>query len=35
MALQQADYGYIREDGRVVLNGVASELVSNEDVKDI
>ena len=34
-ALQQADYGYIREDGRVVLNGVASELVSNEDVKDI
>ena len=35
MALQCADYGYIREGGRVVLNGVASELVSNEDIKDI
>ena len=35
MALQCADYGYIREDRRVVLNGVASELVSNKDIKDI
>ena len=35
MALQHADYGYIREDRRVVLNGVASELVSNKDIKDI
>ena len=35
MALQHADYGYIREDRCVVLNGVASELVSNKDIKDI
>ena len=35
MALQHADYGDIREGSRVVLNGVASELVSSEDVKDI
>ena len=35
MALQHANYGYIREDRRVVLNGVASELTSNEDIKDI
>lgn len=35
MALQCADYGYIREGGRVALNGVASELASNENIKDI
>ena len=35
MALQHADYGYIREDRCVVMNGVASELTSNEDIKDI
>ncbi len=34
MALQYADYGYIMESGRVVMDGPASELATNEDVKE-
>jgi branched-chain amino acid transport system ATP-binding protein len=34
MALQYADYGYIMESGRVVMDGAAAELRSNEDVKE-
>jgi len=34
MALKFADYGYIMESGRVVMDGVASELANNEDVKE-
>ena len=34
MALRYADYGYIMERGRVVMDGVASELANNEDVKE-
>ncbi len=34
MALQYAKYGYILENGRVVMDGVASELRENEDVKE-
>jgi branched-chain amino acid transport system ATP-binding protein len=33
-ALRYADYGYILENGRVVMDGAASELVANEDVKE-
>lgn len=34
MALKYADYGYILESGRIVMDGPASELASNEDVKE-
>ena len=34
MALRYADYGYIMESGRVVMDGIASDLASNEDVKE-
>ena len=34
VALRYADYGYILENGRVVMDGLASELASNEDVKE-
>jgi branched-chain amino acid transport system ATP-binding protein len=34
VALRFANYGYILENGRVVMDGVASELASNEDVKE-
>ena len=34
VALRYANYGYILENGRVVMDGVASELASNEDVKE-
>ena len=34
MALQYADYGYIMESGRIVMDGRAEELRSNEDVKE-
>ena len=34
MALKYADYGYIMESGRVVMDGLASDLASNEDVKE-
>jgi len=32
-ALSIADYGYVIETGRIVLEGEASELLKNEDVK--
>jgi branched-chain amino acid transport system ATP-binding protein len=34
IALRYADYGYILENGRVVLDGDAATLRSNEDVKE-
>ncbi|MBI3436273.1 MAG: ABC transporter ATP-binding protein [Proteobacteria bacterium] len=34
MALRYASYGYILENGRVVLDGEASALSENEDVKE-
>jgi branched-chain amino acid transport system ATP-binding protein len=34
MALKYADYGYILESGRIVMDGPASELANNEDVKE-
>jgi branched-chain amino acid transport system ATP-binding protein len=33
-ALQVASYGYIMEQGKVVLDGTAAELQANEDVKE-
>ncbi|HEY7788794.1 MAG TPA: ABC transporter ATP-binding protein [Casimicrobiaceae bacterium] len=34
VALRHANYGYILENGRVVMDGVASDLANNEDVKE-
>ncbi|MFX8199589.1 ABC transporter ATP-binding protein, partial [Acinetobacter baumannii] len=34
MALRYADYGYILENGRVVMDGAAADLRENEDVKE-
>ncbi len=34
IALRFADFGYILENGRVVMEGSAEELRSNEDVKE-
>jgi branched-chain amino acid transport system ATP-binding protein len=34
VALRYADFGYILENGRVVMEGAASELAANEDVKE-
>ena len=34
MALRYAKYGYIMENGRVVMDGAARELADNEDVKE-
>ncbi len=34
VALRFADYGYILENGRVVMDGAAAELAKNEDVKE-
>jgi branched-chain amino acid transport system ATP-binding protein len=34
IALRYANYGYILENGRVVLDGSAEELRGNEDVKE-
>jgi branched-chain amino acid transport system ATP-binding protein len=34
MALQVADDGYIMENGKIVLDGTAQELLNNEDVKE-
>ena len=34
MALKYATYGYILENGRVVLDGAAADLSENEDVKE-
>jgi branched-chain amino acid transport system ATP-binding protein len=33
-ALQVASYGYVMEQGKIVLDGTASELADNEDVKE-
>jgi len=33
-ALDLATYGYVMENGRVVLDGSASDLIDNEDVKE-
>ncbi len=34
LALKAADYGYIMENGKIVLDGPAAELINNEDVKE-
>jgi len=34
VALRYADYGYILENGRVVMDGAAQDLATNEDVKE-
>ena len=34
IALRYANYGYIRENGRVVMDGAAVDLSTNEDVKE-
>ena len=34
VALKYADYGYIMESGRIVMDGKASDLANNEDVKE-
>ncbi len=34
IALKYANYGYILESGRVVMDGIASELRENEDIKE-
>jgi branched-chain amino acid transport system ATP-binding protein len=34
MALKAADFGYIMENGKIVLDGTAAELAANEDVKE-
>lgn len=34
MALRYADYGYILENGRVVLDGSAKDLAANDDVRE-
>ena len=33
-ALKYSEYGYIMESGRVVMDGAASDLANNEDVKE-
>jgi len=33
-ALNIADYGYVMEDGRIVINGLAEMLRDNEDIKE-
>jgi branched-chain amino acid transport system ATP-binding protein len=34
VALRYADYGYILENGRIVMDGDAESLRSNQDVKE-
>ncbi len=34
VALRYAKYGYILENGRVVMDGAAQALAENEDVKE-
>jgi branched-chain amino acid transport system ATP-binding protein len=34
IALRYSDYGYILENGRIVMDGAAKELANNEDVKE-
>ena len=33
-AIRAADYGYIMESGKIVLDGTQEQLLSNEDVKE-
>jgi branched-chain amino acid transport system ATP-binding protein len=33
-ALDLADYGYVMENGRIVLDGPAEQLANNEDIKE-
>jgi len=33
-ALGISDYGYVMENGRIVLNGPAEKLLNNEDIKE-
>jgi len=33
-ALELADYGYVMENGRVVMDGPAEKLRDNEDIKE-
>ena len=35
VALRYSDYGYILENGRVVMDGLAEDLRNNEDVKEL
>jgi len=35
MALQVAEYGYVLETGRIVLEGTAAELAANENVREM
>ncbi|MGD9240019.1 MAG: ABC transporter ATP-binding protein, partial [Desulfobacterales bacterium] len=35
MALRIANFGYIMESGRIVLEGTARELQENEDVQEL
>ncbi len=34
IALKNSDYGYILENGRIVMDGVSAELADNEDVRE-
>ncbi len=34
IALSVADYAYVLDNGRIVLNGAADQLVENEDIKE-
>ena len=34
VALRNSDYGYILENGRIVMDGPANDLANNEDVKE-
>ena len=34
VALDLADYGYVMENGRIVLEGAAAYLKANEDVRE-
>ncbi len=34
IALRLSDYGYVMENGRIVLDGPAEKLVENEDIKE-
>jgi branched-chain amino acid transport system ATP-binding protein len=34
VALRYADYGFVLENGRVVMDGAARDLAANEDVKE-
>jgi branched-chain amino acid transport system ATP-binding protein len=34
LALKAAEYGYIMENGKIVLDGPSDELMRNEDVQE-